>query len=234
MKTPENVQELETVLGMVAYVAKFIPSLSDLCAPLREAKKSEEWYWGPTQQAAFTKVKEALTSETVLRYYDVKKPITLTVYALMKGLGAALIQGGGVIAYASRALTPTEQRYAQIEKEALAIVFGCTKFHKMLYGKADVTVESDHKPLETIWKKPIHAAPMRIQRMLLKLQPYKFKLIHTSGKSIGLADCLSRLPVGKPNQLLDDELMVCPADTFAGKDHATIAEATSTDSELHI
>ena len=129
MKTPENVQELETVLGMVAYVAKFIPSLSDLCASLREAKKAEEWYWGPTQQAAFTKVKEALTSETVLGYYDVKKPITLTVDALMKGLGVALIQGWWVIMYGSRALMPTEQRYAQIEKEALAIVFGCTKFH---------------------------------------------------------------------------------------------------------
>ena len=90
----------------------------------------------------------------------------------MKGLGAALIQSNGVVAYASRALTPTEQKYAQIEKEALAVVFGCTKFHKMLYGKSDVTVETDHKPLEAIWKKPIHAAPMRIQRMLLRLQPY--------------------------------------------------------------
>ena len=89
----------------------------------------------------------------------------------MKGLGAALIQSNGVVAYASRALTPTEQKYAQIEKEALAVVFGCTKFYKMLYGKSDVTVETDHKPLEAIWKKPIHAAPMKIQRMLLRLQP---------------------------------------------------------------
>ena len=98
----------------------------------------------PAQQDALSKIKETLTSETVLRYYDVGKPITLTVDASMKGLGAAFIQSNGVVAYASRALTLTEQKYAQIEKEALAVVFGCTKFHKMLYGKSDVTVETDH------------------------------------------------------------------------------------------
>ena len=232
MKVPENIQDLETVLGMVAYVAKFIPRLSDLCEPLRAMKKAEEWDWGPAQQDALSKIKETLTSDTVLRYYDVGKPITLTVDASMKGLGAALIQSNGVVAYASRALTPTEQKYAQIEKEALAVVFGCTKFHKMLYGKSDVTVETDHKPLEAIWKKPIHAAPMRIQRMLLRLQPYEFRIIHISGKSIGLADCLSRLPVGEADALLEDDLMVCPADSIAGKEHAMIVEATQEDPEL--
>ncbi len=232
MKTPENVQELETILGMVAYVSKFIPNVSDLCEPLREVKKAETWLWGPEQDNALERIKQSLTSETVLRFYDVKKPIRLTVDASMKGLGAALIQENGVIAYASRALTTTEQKYAQIEKEALAIVFGCTKFHKMLYGKTDVTVESDHKPLETIWRKPIHSAPMRIQRMLLKLQPYEFKLVHVDGKSIGLADCLSRFPVGEPDKQLEDDLMICPADTFAGRDQARIAAATQADREL--
>lgn len=62
----------------------------------------------------------------------------------MKGLGAAVIQQSGVVTYASRA-HPTKQRYAQIEKEMLAVVFGCEKFHKLLYGKSDVTIESDHK-----------------------------------------------------------------------------------------
>ena len=135
-----------------AYVTKFIPRLSDLCEPLRAMKKAEEWEWSPAQQDALSKIKETLTSETVLRYYNIGKPIILTVDASMKGLGAALIQSNRVVAYASRALTPTEQKYAQIEKEALAVVFGCTKFHKMVYGKSDVTVETDHKPLEAIWK----------------------------------------------------------------------------------
>ena len=97
MKVPENIQDLEMVLGMVAYVAKFIPRLSDLCEPLRAMKKAEEWDWGPAQQDALSKIKETLTSEMVLRYYDVGKPITLTVDASMKGLGAALIQSNGVL-----------------------------------------------------------------------------------------------------------------------------------------
>ena len=195
-------------------------------------EKAEEWNWGPAQQDALSKIKETLTSDTVLRYYDVGKPITLTVDASMKGLGAALIQSNGVVAYASRALTPTEQKDAQTEKEALAVVFGCTKFHKMLHGKSDVTVETDHKPLEAIWKKPIHAAPMRIQRMLLRLQPYEFRIVHISGKSIGLADCLSRLPVGEADALLEDVLMVCPANSIAGNEHVMMVEATHEDPEL--
>ena len=96
-------------------------------------------------------MKTALTST----YFDTNLPVTPSVDASMKGLGAAVIQKNGVDAYASRALTPAEQRYVQIEKEILAVVFGCEKFHKLLYGKRDVTIESDHKPLETIMRKPI-------------------------------------------------------------------------------
>ena len=123
-------------------------------------------------------------------------------------------------------------RYAQIEKETLAVVFGCTKFHKMLYGKSDVTVETDHKPPEAIGKKPLHATPMRIHRMLLRLQPYEFKVIHIRGKSIGLADCLSRLSVGKAEALLENDLMVCPTDMIVGGEDATLVKATQEDSEL--
>ena len=154
-----------------------------------------------------------------------------------KGLGAAIIQDSGVVAYASRALTATEQRYAQIEKEMLAVVFGCTRFHNLLYGKDDViTIESDHKPLETLLRKPMSASPMRIQRMRLKLQPYSFKLIHVSGKSIGLADCLSRPPQDKDNQdaTMDEELMICKADTTAFRWHDVIEDATKKDENLQM
>lgn len=234
MRSPENRAELETILGMVAYVAKFIPNLSELNAPLRHLKKQDsEWSWGQEEETAFRKIKEALSSKPLLKYYDVTKPIILSVDASMKGLGAAAMQDGGVIAYASRALTATEQRYAQIEKEMLAIVFGCGRFHKLIYGKSDVTIETDHKPLESLMKKPIHAAPMRIQKMMLKLQPYDFNLIYVNGKSIGLADCLSRLPHdGKQEPLMDDDLMVCSIETNAHGDHKGIATATAQDETL--
>ena len=159
----------------------------------------------------------------------------LSVDASMKGLGAAIIQDGGVVAYASKALTPTEQRYAQIEKEMLAVVFGCSKFHKLIYGKSDVVIESDHKPLESLMKKPIHAAPMRIQKMMLKLQPYEFELIYVSGKNIGLADCLSRIPQpGTIDQLIEDDLMVCTVETTAHSNQEVIARATREDEDLQM
>ena len=232
MREPENFQELDTILGMVAYVAKFIPKLSELNSPLRELRKSKLWNWTETEKNSLKKIKETLTSKPVLKYFDVKKPVLVTVDASMKGLGAAIIQDNAVIAYASRSLTQAEERYAQIEKEALAVVFGCTKFHKLIYGMPDLTIESDHKPLETIMKKPIHRAPLRIQRMLLKLQPYSFKLIHTKGTAIGLADCLSRLPTDDStdrNDYLDDDLMILKVDTLPAGKHETYAEATQQD-----
>ena len=86
----------------------------------------------------------------------------------MHGLGACLMQDGHPVAYASRSLTPTEVQYAQIEKELLAIVFAMEKFETYLYGRK-VLVESDHKPLEAIFKKSLLSAPKRLQRMLLRL-----------------------------------------------------------------
>lgn len=100
----------------------------------------------------------------------------------MKGLGAAVIQQSGVVAYASRALSPAKQRYAQIEKQMLAVVFGCEKFHKLLYGKSDVTIETDHKPLETIMRKPISSAPMRIQKMILEFNRTSFILFMSKAR----------------------------------------------------
>ena len=234
MRNPENLAELETILGMIGYLAKFIPSLSELNAPLR-ALKTKDWTWGTEEKQAFQRIKDALTSDPVLKFYDVAKPILLSVDASSHGLGAAVIQGNGVVAYASRALTPTEQRYAQIEKEALAVLFGCQRFHQLIYGKTDVTIESDHKPLETLFKKTIHTAPMRIQRMMLRMQPYTFKLVYKQGSDIGLADCLSRLPIQhhqSQDEILDEELMVCSVDTFANSQQAKLAAATTEDAEL--
>lgn len=235
MKDPEDRGELETVLGMLAYLAKFIPRLSELTAPLRKMKTSETWNWDVESKQAFTNVKKALTSTDVLKYFDATRPVTVTVDASMKGLGAAILQENGVVAYASRALTSAEQRYAQIEKEMLAVVFGCERFHKLLYGKSNVTIETDHKPLEAIMKKPIHTAPMRIQKMMLRLQPYEFNLIYIKGKEIGLADCLSRLPLENSDErLIDDEMMVMVAETLSYTNHETLVESTKKDQQLQI
>lgn len=234
MRDPENLSELQTILGMISYVSKFIPHLSDLNAPLRELKKQREWMWGDKERNAFKLIKEALISTPVLRYYDVNSPVTLTVDASRKGLGAAIIQKNGVVAYASRALTPAEQRYAQIELEMLAIVFGCTRFHHLIYGMKNVVVESDHKPLEALHMKPLHSSPMRIQKMRLKLQPYTYTVKYIKGSCIGLADCLSRLPqpYNKEDIADTDSYMVCKVETLTSNYHDKLASATSSDEEL--
>ena len=101
------------------------------------------------------------------------------------------MQQGQPVAYASHALTDTETRYVQIEKELLAIVFGVTKFHHYAYGR-HVTIESDHKPLEVIVQNPIHSAPKRLQRMLVQLQGYDITVTYKRGKEMFGADTLSR------------------------------------------
>ena len=94
------------------------------------------------------------------------------------------------IAYASKVLTDTETRYAQIEKELVPVIFGLERFHQYTYGRT-VQVRSDHKPLESILKTPLHAAPTRLQRMLLQLQKYDIRLQYTPGKEMYIADNLN-------------------------------------------
>lgn len=115
------------------------------------------------------------------------------------------------VSYASRALTKTEQRYAQVEKELYACVFAYKRFYIYIYSLTDITIETDDKPLISIIKKPVVDAQSRLQRMLLRLQPYTFKLIYTPGKQLLIADTLSRayLPVCDHNA--NDE---CDVDAF--------------------
>ena len=88
----------------------------------------------------------------------------------------------------------------------LAISWGCQKFHDYIYGRRDVTVETDHKPLETLYKKPLCAAPPRIQRMMLKTQLYTFVCVWKKGKDLTVADALSRGP--HSHEIVDEEEFV--------------------------
>ena len=119
------------------------------------------------------------------------KPVKLSVDASQSGLGAVLLQEDQPIAYASKSLTECQKGYAQIGKETLAIVFGCERFNQYLYGK-EIEAETDHKPLEAIFSKPLAKAPPRIQRLLLRLQPYHLKVKYVPGKLMFIADALSR------------------------------------------
>ena len=128
----------------------------------------------------------------MLKFYDVDEEVTIQTDASNKGLGAVLTQNGQPVAFASRTLSPTEQRYATMEKECLAIVFACERFNQYLARTEKISVETDHKPLESIFKKSLLSAPCRLQRMLLRLQRYNLSVTYKPGSQMFLADHLSR------------------------------------------
>lgn len=239
MKKPDNVQELQTFLGFINYLAKFLPNMSDKSAPLRELLlKDTEWHWGHEQEQSFETLKYMATHAPVLAYYDDTKPMTLTVDSSSKGLGAAIVQEGKPIAYASCALTRTQQNYSQIEKETLAIVFGCKKFHQYIFGQK-ITVESDHKPLSSIYRKSMHEMPARLQRFFLQLQKYDIEIIYKPGKEMFLADTLSRAFLNETNEDLVEELTVNEVHLLSylavnPKKYEEIKKATEVDTELTI
>lgn len=133
--------------------------------------------------------------------------------ARSKGLGATILQQGRPIAYALRALTKSQRNYAQIEKEALAVVFGCQKFHQYIYGRT-VTVESDHKPLESIFRKPLLSAPLCLQRLLLAVHEYVLKIECKPGKLMFVADV--------------DNISMTPKKHWYRKQRLTVLHSTNT------
>ena len=192
MPPPEDTKGVQRLNGFVNYLAKFLPGLSDVMEPIRQlTKKDVPWNWGTPQQAAFNEIKKLVTEAPCLKYFDSSKPLAIQCDSSEKGLGAALLQENQPICYASRALTEVETRYAQIEKELLAIVFALERFHQYTFAR-HVTVSSDHQPLESIIKKPLFKAPRRLQGMLMRLQRYQVSIVYKPGREMHLADTLSR------------------------------------------
>ena len=213
MKEPQSKEQVHTLLGMATYLSKYIPNFSQMTEPLRAViKKNEKFFFDQPQKEAFESLKRALSQAPVMKYYSLKEPIVVSCDASMGGLGCVMLQDNHPVAYGSKTLTQTERAYAQIEKELLAIVFACKKFHHLLYGRDDITVETDHLPLVSIINKPLDQVPMRLQKMILQLQPYQFKLVGKRGKDIPVPDALSRAPIDDEYKgLIDDmrEFHVC-------------------------
>ena len=203
MDTPQNVSDVRRFLGMVNQLGKFVPHLAEKTKPIRDLLNTKnEFLWGPTQQDAFENLKKELTSTPVLAHYDPAKKTILSADASSYGLGAVLLQEqeNGTrkpVGYASRSMTSTEQRYAQIEKEALATTWACEKFNDFILGK-DILIETDHKPLVPLFgSKNLDELPPRIQRFRMRLMKYSFNICHIPGKDLVIADTLSRAPLRK-------------------------------------
>ena len=193
MDPPQNVASLQSFNGMVNYLKKLSPVLSELSEPLRRLCKSGvKWAWESEQQSAFESIKHAITSLPVLAFFDKTKKHTIQCDASKKGLGTVLLQESKPVMYLSRALAKTEQRYSNIKRELLPIVFALERLNHNTFGRT-ITVQSDHQPLQSIWKKSIVSTSLRLQRLLLRLAHYDINIEFLHGKENVIADALSRV-----------------------------------------
>ena len=164
------------------------------------------WRWEKTERDSFCELKRRLGNRNVLAYFCPSAETQLVVDASPVGLGAILLQRQStgllqLVEYASLSLSDVERRYSQTEREALAVVWGCERFHIYLYG-IDFDLLTDHKALQIIFS-PSSKPPARIERWVLRLQPYRYRVKHISGPR-NIADCFSRLTQTKAATATDD------------------------------
>ena len=195
-KPPQNVNELRSFLGLCTYVSRFIERFSEKTTDLRELLKgNQKFIWSEKHDKAFTELKQDLTSEKVLKFYDPNSPVELHTDASEKAIGAVLTQKdenneNRPVAYISRSLSTRECNYSPTEREALALVWSINKLHLYLFGK-HFNVYVDHQALKYIFN-PRSKLSAKIFRWQIELQRYDFTVFYKRGKE-HIADFISRI-----------------------------------------
>ena len=183
-KTPTNVTELKSYLGLLNYYGKFLPNLSTKLQPLYKLlKKDCRWHWSEEQEKAFSSTKQFLESDSLLVHYDPNKELIMACKASPYGIGAVIShkledETEKPIAFASRTLSEAEKGYSQVEKECLAVIYGIKKFHQYVYGR-HFQIVTNHKPITTLFSESKGMTTMasnRIQRWSLSLSAYAIPL----------------------------------------------------------
>ena len=199
---PRNENELRSFIGMLSHYRRFIPNLSIILSPLYDLlKKQSNWRWSRSEQRAFEEAKRLLISPKVLVHYDPGKLLIMQCDASPHGVGAVLghTDSDGIIrpiAFASRTLQPAEKNYSQLDKEALAVVFGIKRFHQYLWGNF-FELHTDHKPLLSLLGENRGIEQLNAPRMVrwaLLLSAYNYRIRYIPGQKNLIADALSRLP----------------------------------------
>ncbi len=212
---PTDVTGVRSFLGLANQLAGFVPDFAHMTVKLRAlTAKKNAFIWLEEHQKEFETVKRLLTSDMVVTHFNPLLPVTvLTDASRLHGLGFAMGHYVGtpsrfrLVCCGSRSLTPTQQRYATIELECLAVHFAITKCSFYLKGANSFTVATDHKPLEGIFQKELFGiGNPRLQRIREKLIEYSFVTRWVPGKNHHIADALSRAPLFAPEE--DDDMVI--------------------------
>ena len=193
MQFPPDKETMHSFLGLVNFLNRYTPKLAELCSPLRKLILKDSHYSpGDPEHAAFDAIKAEFKKKIILPYFDRNKETILQTDASKKGFGAVILQEEQPIYYASRALTSAEKNYQNLEREAQAAVWGMEKFHYFLYGRKFI-LQTDQKPLVSIFKKHMIDVSPRIQRITIRAWQYDFVPQHIPGRINVIADSLSRV-----------------------------------------
>ena len=193
---PQSVQKVEQFCGLVKFYGRFISIFTSKIAPISDLrKKSEaEFQWTDKRQRAFERLKSELASIPVVQPYSLENEVTITTDASGKAIGGVLFQEGHRVIYVSKTLSQAKQRYFNIEREALAIVFVVKRLKQVLLGRK-FHLETDHRPLEFIFA-PNKGLPKtvsaRTTRWAISLMVFD-NGIKYKGSSIPHADDMSKL-----------------------------------------
>ena len=188
--------------------------------------RNSDFSWGKMQQKAFEDIKNDLCANPLVQLYSLQKEATVTTDASEKTIGGVLSQEGHPVTYVSRKLTPAEQNYSNIEREALAIVFVVTRLKKFFHGRR-YTLQTDHKPLKYLFApdEEIPKTPStRITRWAIALMGFDYELKYTPGEQIPDADALSRMDFDEDESDNDRVCFAINNIYFAQSDLVTQAE----------
>ena len=202
---------MKSFLRAITYYCRFVKNLSKVIHPLNQLlRKNVKWFWSVECENSFSAVKELLSNTPILTLYDLNETHTVITDASPTGLGAVLVQGPEErpVIYVSRSLTECEKKYSQIEREGLCVVFAFERLRQFILEKSFKLV-TDNKPLSSIVASKLPAlAASRIQRWLLKLAEYDYKVEVRRSDQIPVSDWLSRLPQ-EEKQSKKDEVSLC-------------------------
>ena len=202
---PRNVQEVRQFYGLVNYYRRFIRHFSIIAAPLSDLFRSHEGdmgkkrpiAWSMLHQAAFERLKNAITTVPVLVQPDPAKPYTIETDSSDFGNGMALCQEGNdgklhPVAFDGRKLQGAEVRYPTHEKELLAIKDALQKWHHYIENGLPITIITDHDSLK--YMNTVQKPSKRLARWIDEFQQYNLIIKYRPGSQAIVPDAISRRP----------------------------------------